>query len=148
MVGVDNEVQSHQVNEVLVLTKAELVCQVETIILILLHRSNLSIFEDVTIDLGSNGRELGNEVHGVLESVTPVLLLADTLGVGLCKLGLVLKSSDGERELSHWVESTRATVNELLNELRNGRTGCPFCREFADLLLGRDLASQKEPEET
>lgn len=46
------------------------------------------------------------------------------------------------------MESTRATVNELLNELRNGRTGCPFCREFADLLLGRDLAGQKEPEET
>lgn len=96
MVGVDNEVQPHQVNKVLVLTKAELVCQVETIILILLHRSNLSIFEDVTVDLGSNGRELGDEVHGVLESITPVLLLANTLGVGLCKLGLVLKSSDGE----------------------------------------------------
>lgn len=95
VIRMDNKVQPHQIDEILVPTKAELVRQVVTVVLVLFNRRNLSIFEDIAVDFGSNGGELGNKVHGVLESVTPVFLLINTLSVGLRELGLVLKSSHG-----------------------------------------------------
>lgn len=96
VIGVNGEVESHQLDEVLVLSKAELVGEVERVILVLLNLSNLSSLEDVLVDAGSNGWELGDQIHGVLEGVLPVLSLLHALGVSLCECGLVLKSSDCE----------------------------------------------------
>jgi hypothetical protein len=148
VVGVDGQVQTHELNEVLVATEAKLVGQVEGVILVLLDRGDLAIFEDVAVDASGDGGQLGDEVHGVLVGVSPVLLLVDTLGVGLGEGRLVLKSSHGERELSHGVEGVGATVDELLNELGDIGTGSPLGRQITDLLLGGDLAGQQEPEET
>ncbi|KAH3955371.1 hypothetical protein HBH53_007730 [Parastagonospora nodorum] len=93
VVGVDGEVQTHQLNEVLVLGETEL-----------------------------------------------------TLRIGLGEVGLVLESSDGDGELSHWVEIARAAVDELLNELGDVGAGGPLGGQVADLLLGRNLAeSRTEP---
>jgi len=148
VVRVDNEVQPHQLDEVLVVTKAQLVGQVKTVILVLLDISNLAIFEDVSVDLRSNGGELGNDVHGVLEGVLPVVLLIQALSIGLCKGRLVLKGGDGKGELSHWVEVRGAAVNELLNEFGDSRPCSQFGRQVADLLLRWNLASQEQPEQT
>jgi hypothetical protein len=46
------------------------------------------------------------------------------------------------------VEVARAAVDELLDEAGNGRAGSPLGRQVADLLLGRNLTSEEEPEET
>jgi len=46
------------------------------------------------------------------------------------------------------VEVAGASVDELLNVLRNLRAGSPLGGEVTDLLLGWDLTSQEEPEET
>jgi hypothetical protein len=46
------------------------------------------------------------------------------------------------------VEVGRAVVDQLLDELGKVGAGGPVSREVADLLLGRDLASQEKPEET
>lgn len=148
VVGVDGQVQTHQLNEVLVAAEAKLVGQVEGVILVLLDRGDLAIFEDVAVDAGSNGGQLGDEVHGVLEGVGPVLLLVDTLGVGLGEGRLVLESGHGQRELGHGVEGVGATVDELLNELGDIGAGSPLGRQVTDLLLGGDLAGQQKPEET
>lgn len=148
VVGVDGQVKTHELNEVVVVAVAELVGQVVGVILVLLDRSDLAILEDVAVDLGSDGGQLGNEVHGVLEGVVPVVLLVDTLGIGLGEGRLVLKSGDGQRELGHGVEGAGAAVDELLNELGEVGAGSPLSRQVADLLLSRDLASQEEPEET
>ena len=148
VIGVDGEVQAHQLNEVLVVGEAELVGQVVGVVLVLLDRSNLAVLENIAVDLGGDGWQLGNKVHGVLEGVVPVLLLVDTLGVGLGESRLVLKSSDGERELSHGVESARAAVDKLLNELGEVGAGGPLSRQVANLLLRGNLAGQKQPEET
>lgn len=148
VVGVNGEVQTQQLNEVLVLAKAQLVGEVERVVLVLLDRRDLASLEDVLVDAGGDSRQLSNQVHGVLKSVTPVLLLVDTLGIGLCERRGVLESRDGEGELSHGVEVRGAAVDELLNELRNIGTGGPLSGQVADLLLGGDLAGQEEPEET
>lgn len=65
----------------------------------------------------------------------PVGGLVHTLGVCLGEVGLVLKSSDGEGELSHGVEGVGAAVNELLDEFGDIGAGSPLSGEVADLLL-------------
>jgi len=148
VVGVDGEVQTHQLNKVLVLGETELVGQVERVVLVLLNRRDLSVLVDVAVDLRGDGGKLGNEVHGVLKGVLPVLGLLHALSVGLGKVGLVLESGDGDGELSHWVEVARAAVDELLDELGDIGAGGPLGGQVADLLLGGNLAGQQKPEET
>lgn len=148
VIGVDGEVETEELNEVLVVAEAELVGEVEGVVLVLLDSSDLAALEDVLVDAGSNGGELGNEVHGVLKSVAPVLLLVDALGVGTGEGRGVLESGDSEGELSHGVEVRGAAVDELLNELGDIGAGSPLGRKVADLLLGGDLAGQEKPEET
>mgnify|MGYP005989195041 CR=1 FL=1 len=148
VVGVDGEVEAEQLNEVSVVAEAELVGEVEGVILVLLDGSDLSALEDVLVDARSNVGELGDQVHGVLESVAPVLLLVDTLSVGLGERRGLLKGGDSQRELSHGMEVVGAVVDELLDELGDVGTGSPLSREVADLLLTGNLAGQEEPEET
>lgn len=148
VVGVDGQVESHELNEVLVLGETELVGQVPRVVLVLLGGGDLAVLEDVAVDARSDVGKLGNEVHRVLEGVLPVLGLLHALGVGLGEGRLVLKSSDGQRELGHGVESVGAAVDELLDELGEVGAGGPLGGEVADLLLGGDLASEEKPEET
>lgn len=148
VIGVNGQVETHQLNEITVVAEAELVGQVEGIVLVLLSRSDLAILENIAIDLRGNSGKLGNEIHRVLESVVPVLLLVDTLGVSLSEGRLMFKSGHGQRELGHGVKSAGATVEKLLDEFRDVRASCPLGRQITDLLLGRNLTSQEQPEET
>ena len=59
----------------------------------------------------------------------------------------MLEGGDGERELSHWVEVAGAAVDKLGDECGNAGAGGPFGGEVSNLLLARNLAGQKEPEE-
>jgi len=148
VVGVDGQVETHELNEVLVLSEAKLVGKVEGVVLVLLGGRDLAILVDVAVDAGGNVGELANEVHGVLESVLPVLALLHALGVGLGEVGLVLKRGNGKRELSHGVEVVGAAVDELGDERGELATGSPLSGQVADLLLGGHLAGEEEPEET
>lgn len=143
MVRVDSEVQAHQLDKVVVVAVTELVGQVEAVVLILLDGAKLAILEDVSVDLGRDGRQFGDNVHAVLESILPVFLLVDALGVGFGEGRLVLQGGNGQRELGHGVEVRRAAVNELRDELGDVGPRSPVCGEFTDLLLGGHLASQK-----
>lgn len=148
VVGVDGQVQTHELNEVAVVAEAELVGQIEGVVLVLLDRGDLAVLEDVAVDFGGDGGQLGDEVHRVLEGVVPVVLLVDTLSVGLSESGLVLKGSHSQRELGHGVEGVGAAVNELLKEFGEVGAGSPLSRQVPDLLLRGDLTGQEEPEET
>jgi len=148
VIGVDNEVKSHEVNKVLVVAETELVGEVVGVVLVLLDSGDLSILVDVSVDLGSNGWELSNEIHGIIVEVAPVVLLVDTLCIGLGEGRLVLKGGNGKRELSHWVEGVWAAVKKLLNELWHIRTSSPLSGQALDLSLGWDLTGQEEPEDT
>ena len=148
VVSVDGEVETEELNEVGVAAEAELVGEVETVVLVLLDGGNLAAAEDILVDAGGDGGELGNQVHGVLESVAPVVLLVDTLSIGLGERGGLLERGDGKRELGHRVEVVGAVVNQVLDELGDLGAGSPVGRELTDLLLGGDLAGKEEPEET
>ena len=148
VVGVDGQVQAHQLNEVGVAAVAKLVGQIVTIILIFLNWSNLSVLVCVAVDLGCDGRKLSNQVHRVLEGVCPVFLLVDALGVGFGELGGVLERSDGDGELSHRVHVVGAAVDELFDELGKVGASSPVSREVSDLLFAGDLAGEEQPEKT
>lgn len=135
VVGVDGEIQAHQLNEVLVVGETELVGQVVAVILVLLDGGNLSILVNVAVDLGGDGGQLCDEVHGILKGVLPVLGLLHSLSISLGEVGLVLQSVDGNGKLSHGVEVIGAAVDELLNELGDVGAGSPLSGEVADLLL-------------
>lgn len=141
VVRVDGEVKTHQFNKVLVATEAKLVGQVERVVLVLLDGGDLAVLVDIAVDASSNGRKLGDQVHRILKSVLPVVLLVQTLSVSLGEGRLVLKGSDGKRELGHGVEVRRAAVDKLLDELGNIRASSPFGREIADLLFTWNLTS-------
>ena len=49
VVGVDSQVETHELNEILVLSEAELVGKIVTVILILLRRRNFAVFVDVAV---------------------------------------------------------------------------------------------------
>ena len=148
VVSVDCEVKSHQFDEVLILAETKLIGKIERIVLILLDWSNLSSLEHVLVDSGSNCRELGNQVHGILESVAPIFGLLHSLRVCLGKGRLMLESSDSKGELCHWMEITGAAVDELLDEFGNFGTSGPLGGEVADLLLAGNFTSQEKPEKT
>ena len=63
MIRVDGEIQSHQLDEVFVLTEAELVGKVVGVILVLLHGGYFAIFVDVAVDSSGDGGQLGDEIH-------------------------------------------------------------------------------------
>ena len=148
VVSVDGQVETHELDEVLVLGEAKLVGKVVGVVLVLLGGRDLAVLVDVAVDAGGNVGELADEVHGVLESVLPVLALLHALGVGLGEVGLVLERGDGEGELSHGVEVVGAAVDELGDERRELAAGGPLGGQVADLLLSGDLAGEEEPEET
>ena len=59
--------------------------------------------------------------------MAPVFALGHTLGVSLCKGGLVFKSCDRKGQLCHWVEVIGAAVDELFDELWDVGASGPFC---------------------
>ena len=148
VVRVNGEVQSHELDKVRVLSKAELVGQVPSKVLVLLGGWNLAVLENVAVDARGDVWKSGDQVHRVLKGVLPVLGLLDTSGVGLGERRLTLESGDGNGELSHWVEVAWAAVDELLDVLWKLGAGGPLGGEVADLLLRWNLTSKEKPKET
>ncbi len=91
VVRVDGNVKSHQVDELLVLSETEQSSQVGGVILVGIDGREFTVTVDVSEDSSGNVWELGDEVHGVVKGRLPVLLLVDTLGVGLGKGGVVVE---------------------------------------------------------
>lgn len=148
VISVDGEVKSQKLNKLLVLTKAKQGSKVLGVISGGVGVTELTIFEDVAVNAGSDSRELGKEVNRVLVGVLPVLLLVNTLLIRLGESRLRLKSVNSNRELSHGVKGRRRSVNQLLDMLGELGSGSKLSRESLDLGLGGDLTGQQKPEET
>lgn len=56
-------------------------------------------------------------------------------------------SGDSQTELAHRMESGRASVQDLLNELGDSGASSPVLGKFDNLFLSRDFTGDEEPEE-
>ena len=97
VVGVDGDVETHELNELGLVGKAKEVRKVVRVVLVSVDRGELSAAVDVAVDTTSNVGELGNQVHSILEGGLPVLLLGDTLLVRLGKCRIVVQLDRGNR---------------------------------------------------
>lgn len=91
MVRVDGNVQPHQLDKLLIVTVTEQGSQVGRVILVGVNGGHLAITVNVSEDSSGNVGELGNEVHGIVKGGLPVLLLVDTIRVGLGESGIVVE---------------------------------------------------------
>jgi hypothetical protein len=96
VVRVNGDVQPHQLDKLLVVTETEQGGQVGRVVLVGVNGGHLAVTVDVSEDSSGNVGELGNEVHRVVESGLPVLLLVDTLRVGLGKGRVVVELSSAQ----------------------------------------------------
>lgn len=111
VVGVDGEVEMYEFNEVSVVVEVELVGEVEGVVFVFLDGSDFVVFEDVLVDVGSDGGEFGDEVYGVFKGVFLVFFFVDVFGVGMGEGRGLFKSSDGYGELSYGVEVVGVVVD-------------------------------------
>lgn len=149
VVRVNGQVQSHQLQELLVLAKSEQGGQVGTVVQVLGDgTSQFAIVENVSVDSSSDVWQLGQQLNGVLVSVFPVVGLWRALGVCLGKLRLRLQGSDGDRELGHWVQVGWGAVNQLLNVLWQGGSGRQLLGQGLGLGGRWNLAGQQQPEQS
>lgn len=148
VISVNGKVKSQKLNKLLVLAKSKQTGKVLGVVGRSVSRTELTIFENITVDTGSNGRKLSKKINRIFIGVLPVLLLVDTSLVGLGKGRLRLKSVNSNGELSHRVKRRRGAVNELLNVLGKFRSGSKFSRKCLNLSLGGDLTGQQKPEKT
>ena len=147
VVRVEDEVEAHEVDELLVL-EAELVGVVSTHVELGVGGDELAAVVDVAVDLSGGPGQEGDEVEHVLVGVLPVLGLVDAIEVSLGELALGLEGVDTDGELGHGVhgagqvlEDVRDVSGELLRALAD------LVDEVLRLLLSRDLAGEEEPQE-
>jgi hypothetical protein len=148
VITVDGDVETEELGECLVVTEAKKSRQIGRVVLVGIDGRKLAFAEDITVNSTGNVGQFGNEVHRILEGRSPVVLLVDALLVRLGKCGIMVKSSDGQRELGHGVKSGWASVKELLYEFRNGGTGSPVLGELCNLLLSGNFTSDEQPEKS
>lgn len=90
------------------------------------HSGSISV--QITIDDGSNGGELGQEIHAVLIGVLPIRSLRHSSRVSSCELALVIEGSDCSHKLSHRMKILRENVEETDNVGGKSRTSIPFLK--------------------
>ncbi len=99
VVTVDGQVEAHELGEVVV-GVAEHVGEVGGPVLFDVDGAHAgAIAVQVPVDDGGDGGQLGDEVHGVLVDVLPVLGLVHALRVRLGELGLALQGVDRRAQL-------------------------------------------------
>ena len=130
MIGMDSQIQSHQFNELIILTESHQMSEIVSVILVFFDGGEFTVLVHVAVNSGCDGGKLGDQGHGILESVFPVFLLVETLGISLGKGRLLFQCRDGwklagkrswhtERELRHGVEIAGTSVDEFFNEFRD-----------------------------
>merc|ERR1712126_479550 len=104
VVTVDCQIKSHKFSEHFIFVSNHLGEVVRPILVGINGTGCSAISVQVVVDGGGDHRQLGHQVHGVLECGLPVLGLVNSLAIGLGELGLRVESGHGSGELGHGVE--------------------------------------------
>ena len=94
----DGDVETEKVDKSRVLAKAKEIGQVPRIIFGRVNGGEFASAVDVAIDATGDVGKFGNEVHGILEDRTPIVLFGDALLVGFGESRIVVELTEYERE--------------------------------------------------
>ena len=105
----NGNVKPHELNKASVVTKAQQCGEIVGVILLCVNRRELASAIDIAVDAARDVRQLRDasvhvleteesplqntvlQVHRVIKGGAPVLLLTDTLGIGFCERGVMVK---------------------------------------------------------
>ena len=154
VIRVDHKVESHELVK-LGVVEAQPSAEVGRVVQVAVGGEDtvelhIAVVEGVSVDESSDSTDLGDQIQGIFESVFPVVVLGGSAGsVGIVELGLGLHVKEGRGELSHGV---LALVGEVLDGSHDiiikVRSLLELFAQAFGLLTGRDLAGEKEPEES
>jgi hypothetical protein len=83
VVGVDNQIKTHQIGKSAIAAESEHVGVVGRVIELWVVVDLLSIVVDVSVDARGNDVDLGDDIHGIFVGGIPVLVLGHTSGVSV-----------------------------------------------------------------
>jgi len=150
VVTVKGKVETEEILEVLVLLAALAEHGSKVVRPILLEvnltRKGSAALVRVLVDLGGDGRELGEQRNAVVKGRLPVVGLAEALLVGLGELGSVVEGRDSNGELGHGVKVLGEVVKHLVDIVGKLTLLGELARELADLVGGGDFAGEEKPE--
>jgi hypothetical protein len=163
MVRVNGDVKPHQLDELGVITESKERSKVLRVIFGSINGREFTRAVSVAVNPASDVGQFGDakllvrlqistrkgrnvQIHAIFEDGSPVLLLRDALSISLGESTVVVESSNSHAELAHRVQSSGASINDILHEIGNLSTSSPIRRKGSDLLIGRNFTSDKQPE--
>lgn len=148
MIGVDRQVESHQLDELGVVI-AQHARKVPGPILTGIYRAEaLAVLVGVPVYRCSDDGELGDQAHRVFVDGLPVLGLVDSARVGLYEYALAVESGYRGGELGHRMEELGEVVEHFRHMAGKRAPRRPLLRKGLDLRVSRYLTGNQEPEET
>mmetsp|Transcript_17227 Transcript_17227/g.52100 ORF Transcript_17227/g.52100 Transcript_17227/m.52100 type:complete len:203 (-) Transcript_17227:314-922(-) len=147
MVGVDNDVQTHQLVKGRVVHAEHLAKVGRVVDALVVRLAELAIKVGAPVDKRADLGEAGKQVHHVLIGMVPVHRLGGALGVLARENGVGLQRQDGRRQLRHGVHALREGANGGLHVRRERGARMKLGSERVDLRLGGHLTRQEQPEE-
>lgn len=113
MIGVNRQIETHQLGECAVLAKAETVCVRRRPVETGWHRRMLAALERVVVDATRHRRQLGDQVQRVVERRDPVLVLVNAGAVCGGELAVRLQRQNADAKLCHRVHRLWQRIDQL-----------------------------------
>jgi len=91
----DGEIKTEKLDKGRILAKTKEMGKIPRVVFGRVDSGEFSETVDIAVDAGSDIRELGNNIHGVLKSGAPIILLAHTVLIGLGKGRAMVELKEG-----------------------------------------------------
>lgn len=91
----DGEIKTEKLDKGRILAKTKEMGKIPRVVFGRVDSGEFSKTVDIAVDAGSDIRELGNNIHGVLKSGAPIILLVHTVLIGLGKGRAMVELEEG-----------------------------------------------------
>jgi len=91
----DGEIKTEKLDKGRILAKTKEMGKIPRVVFGRVDSGEFTETVDIAVDAGSDIRELGNNIHGVLKSGAPIILLVHTVLIGLGKGRAMVELKEG-----------------------------------------------------
>jgi len=91
----DGEIKTEKLDKGRILAKTKEMGKIPRVVFGRVDSGEFTETVDIAVDAGSDIRELGNNIHGVLKSGAPIILLVHTVLIGLGKGRAMVELEEG-----------------------------------------------------